>query len=100
MKEKGDIFQLNNKVNQLESLVKSMSQKIDQLTIVSEVVKTKKERNTNDLSSEKEIKCDLCEYTASLSTVLKCHVTMKHKKMSSMRKPQTSLSVNYVSQTF
>ena len=75
LKERGDIFQLNNKTNQLESLAKSMSQKIE-----LDVVKTKKEINTNDLSSEKEIKCDLCEYTASSSTVLKRHVTMKHKR--------------------
>ena len=57
-----------------------MSQKIDKLTIELEVVKSKKEINTNDITNEKEIKCDSCEYTASTSTVLKRHVTMKHKK--------------------
>ena len=80
LKEKGEIFLLNSKVNQLESLIKSMSQKIDKLSIELEVVKTKKEINTNDIPSEKEIKCEVCEYTASSGTVLKRHVTMKHKK--------------------
>ena len=79
LKEKGDILQLTSKVNQLESLIKSMSQQIDNLTIELEVVKTKKEINTNEISSEKEIKCDTCDYTASSSTVLKRHVTMNHK---------------------
>ena len=97
LKEKGDIFQLTSKVNQLESLIKSMSQKIDKLTIELEVVKSNKEINTNDISSEKEIKCDLCEYTASTSTVLKRHVTMKHKKNVQSVETLTSLSVNYVS---
>ena len=80
LKEKGDIFQLTRKVNQLESLIKSMSQQIDKLIIELKVVKSKKEINTNDISSEKEIKCDLCEYTASTNTVLQRHVTIKHKK--------------------
>ena len=56
-----------------------MSQQIDSLTIELEVVKSKKEINSNDISTEQN-KCDLCEYTASSSTVLKRHVTMKHKK--------------------
>ena len=56
-----------------------MSQQIEDLTLELEVVKSKKEINSNDISSEK-IMCDLCEYTASSSTVLKRHVTMKHKK--------------------
>ena len=56
-----------------------MSQQINSLTIELEVVKSEKEINSNDISTEKN-KCDLCEYTASSSTVLKRHVTMKHKK--------------------
>ena len=78
--ENDDIFQLTSKVNQLESIIKSMSQTIYKLTIYLEVVKTKKEFNTNDISSEKEINCDLCGYIASTNTVLKRHVTMKHNK--------------------
>ena len=56
-----------------------MSQQLEHITIELEVVKSKKEINSKDSSSEK-IKFDLCEYTASSSTVLKRHVTMKHKK--------------------
>ena len=78
-KEKGDICQLTSKVHELESMIKSMSQQIEDLTIELEVVKTKKEINSNDISTEQK-RCDLCEYTASSSTVLKRHVTMKHKK--------------------
>ena len=80
LKEGGEIFQLTSKVNDLESLINSMSQKIDNLTKELEVVKTKKETNANEMSSEQTIKCDLCEYTASTSTVLKRHVTINHKK--------------------
>ena len=43
----------------------SMSQKMDNLTNELEVVKTKKETNTNEISSEQTIKCNLYEYTAS-----------------------------------
>ena len=82
LKEKGDIFQLTSKVNQLESLIKSMSQQIDKLIIELEVVKSKKEIDTNDISSEKEIKFEFCEYTTITSILWKLI---------------TSLSVNYVS---
>ena len=51
----------------------------NRLTSELEVVKTKKEINTNDILGENKIKCDLCEYTASTNTVLKRHVTIKHK---------------------
>ena len=56
-----------------------MSQHINSLTIELEVVKSKKEINSNDISTEQN-KYDLCKYTASSSTILKCNVTMKHKK--------------------
>ena len=56
-----------------------MSQQMDSLTIELEVVKSKKEINSNATLTEQN-KCNLCEYTASSSTVLKHHVTMKHKK--------------------
>jgi hypothetical protein len=77
--ENDTISQLTSKVSHLESLIKSMSEQIDSLTIELGVVKSKKEINSKDISTEQN-KCDLCEYTASSSTVLKCHVTMKHKK--------------------
>ena len=77
--ENDAIFQLTSNVTHLESLINSMSQQINSLTIELEVVKSEKEINSNDISTEKN-KCDLCEYTASSSTVLKRHVTMKHKK--------------------
>ena len=77
--ENDAIFQLTSKVTHLESLIHSMSQQIDCLTTELEVVKSKKEINSIDISSEK-IKCDLCEHNASSSSVLKRHVTMKHNK--------------------
>jgi hypothetical protein len=78
-KEKGDICQLTSIVHELKSMIKIMSQQIEHLTFELEVVKSKKEINSNNISSEK-VKCDLCEYTASSSTVLKRQVTMKHNK--------------------
>ena len=42
-------------------------------------MKSKKEINSYDISTEQS-KCDLCEYTASSSIVLKRHVTMNYKK--------------------
>ena len=42
---------------------------------------SKKEINGHDIFSENKIKCDLCEYTASTSTVLKHHVTINLKKI-------------------
>ena len=74
-----DLSELTRKVNQLESLIKTMSQQIEKLTFELEVVQTDKEINTNDIVGQNKVKCDMCEYTASTSTVLKRHVTMKHK---------------------
>ena len=54
---------IQSTVSTFRQVFASMSQKIDKLTIELEVVKSKKIINTNDISSEKEIKCDLCEYT-------------------------------------
>ena len=77
---KGDISELILKLEILHDTIKIMSQQIEYLTIELEVVKTKKEINTNDILSENKIKCDSCEYTASTNTVLKRHVTINHKK--------------------
>ena len=41
-------------------------------------VNSKKEINIHDIFMGNKIKCDLCEYTASESTVLKNLVTIKH----------------------
>ena len=77
---KGDISELILKLEILHDTIKIMSQQIEYLTSELEFVKTKKEINTNDILSEKKIKCDSCEYTASTNTVLQRHVTIKHKK--------------------
>ena len=74
-----DKSELTRKVYQLESLIKTMSQQIENLTFEVKVIKTDKEINTNDIVSQIKVKCNLCEYTASTNTVLKRHVTMKHK---------------------
>ena len=52
---------------------------IDNLTHKFEIGNCKKEINIHDIFSGNKIKCDLCEYTASKSTVLKRLVTIKHK---------------------
>ena len=69
---------------------------MDGLTIELEVVKSKKEINSNATSTEQN-KCDLCEYSGSSSTVLKRHVTMKHIKDVKMWIFLLSLSVKYAS---
>ena len=51
--EKGDICQLTGKVHELESMIKYMAQQIEHLTIELEVVKSKKDIDFNDISSEK-----------------------------------------------
>ena len=69
------------KLNHFKSLNKSTPQQIEKLTHELDVVKTKKETNIYDVFIQNKIKCDLCEDTASTSTALKCHVTVKHKKI-------------------
>ena len=78
--ENSDISELTNKVNQLESMIINMSLQIKSLTEELEVVKTETEISTTiETSSEKILKCEHCDYTANTSTVLKRHVTRKHK---------------------
>ena len=73
------IFQLTCKETHLESLINRRSQQIDSHTVELDVVSSKKEIKSNDIANEQN-KCDLFKYTACSSTVLKRHVTMKHKK--------------------
>ena len=57
-----------------------MSLQIKSFTEILKVVKRKTEISaTFDTSSEKILKCEHCGYTANTSTVLKRHVTRKHK---------------------
>ena len=65
-------------LNHLKSLSKSTPQQIKKLTHELDVGKIKKEINIYDVFMKNKIKCDLCEDTASTSTALKCHVTVKH----------------------
>ena len=56
----------------------SMVPQIDDLTHKLDIGNCKKEINIHDSFSWNKIKCDLCEYTASKSTVLKRFVTINH----------------------
>ena len=67
-----DTIDLVAKINHLEECIKSMSNQIDSLK--SEIDTIKKSS-----TSAPGFKCDECGYNASSKTVLKCHVTTKHK---------------------
>ena len=66
--EQNDNEKLLEKVTQMENTIKTMSK---QLKLLEEKVKC---NNCEQLS------CEVCEYKASSSTVLKRHVSTKHKK--------------------
>ena len=78
-KEKSYIIQFISKLNQFESLNMSMVPQIENITHKLYVGNSKKEINFHNIFSWNTIKCDLCEHTASKSTVLKRLVTIKHK---------------------
>ena len=78
-KEKSDITDLNHKVNELQTMILNMTHQIDFLKSELEAVKQEKETSSTALTSEKIFKCEICEYSASTNTVLKRHMTMKHK---------------------
>ena len=56
-----------------------MVPQIENLTHKLDIGNSKKEINILDIFSGNQIKCDLCEYTASKITVLKSLLTIKHK---------------------
>ena len=70
-----------------------MVPQIDNLTHKLDIGNCKNEINMHDILSGNKIKCDLCEYTASKSTVLKRLVTIKHNNEIPMK-----FYVNYVIQ--
>ena len=72
-----DIAILVAKVNQMESTIKSMS---EQIKLLEEEV---------DSHKNEQFSCEFCEYQASSTTVLKRHVTTKHRK----EKPSTTEKV-------
>jgi hypothetical protein len=75
----------------LESIVKGMSNQIDVLTNHEDMVKAMSDTiqvlevkiqriyNESNISTNKSFKCDHCDYKASKNSVLKRHVTSKHK---------------------
>ena len=79
LKEKRFIIQFVSKLNQFKSLNISMLPQIENITHKLYVGSSQKEINLHDIFSWNTIKCDLCEHTASKSTVLNCLVTIKHK---------------------
>ena len=77
-KEKSYIIHFISQFNQFESLNTSMVPKINNLTQKLDIGNCKKKINIHDIFSGNKVKCDLCEYTASKSTVLKRLVIIKH----------------------
>ena len=55
-----------------------MVPQIENPTHKLDIVNSKKEINIHDIFMGNKIKCDLCEYTASKSNVLKNLVTIEH----------------------
>ena len=86
LKEKSYIIQFISKLNKFESLSISMVPQIENLTHKLDIGSSKKKINIQDIFSGNKIKWDLCEYTASKSSVLKSIVTIKHKKVCSLLK--------------
>ena len=78
LKENSYIIQFISKLNQFESLNMSMVPQIENPTHKLDIGNSKKEINIHDIFIGNKIKCDLCEYTASKSTVLKHLVNIKH----------------------
>ena len=86
LKEKSYIIQFISKLNQFESLNMSMLPQIENSTHKLYVGNSKKEINFHNVFSWNTIKCDLCEHTASKSTVLKRLLTIRHKNKCGLKK--------------
>ena len=83
--------ELVNKINNLENIVNVLSKQVDVLTNLEYMVKAMSDtiqvlevkiqsiHNESNISTDKSFKCDHCEYKASKTSVLKRHVTSKHK---------------------
>ena len=97
-KEKSYIIQFISKLNQFESLNMSMVPQIENITHKLYVGNSKKEINFHNIFSWNTIKCDLCEHTASKSTVLKRLVTIKHKNKCAFFLNPFRIYVKYVIQ--
>ena len=71
-----EISELAAKIVLLEATIESFKATINDLTRKMEVMKEQKhEGDTSDIA----LKCTHCDYTARTSTVLKRHMTIKHK---------------------
>ena len=89
--ETSPMEELVNKINNLENIVNVMSKQIDVLTNLEDTVKAMSDtiqvlevkiqsiHNESNISTNKSFKCDHCDYIASKNSVLKRHVTSKHK---------------------
>ena len=73
--EKSDMSKLENKMSNLEDTVKVMS---DTIKVLEEKVQSLSSESKT--SFNKPFKCDQCDYKASKNSVLKRHVTSKHKQ--------------------
>ena len=62
-------------INTLANTVMAMSEKID---VLENILQNKCHEGNS--SSTQSLQCDQCEYKASTTTVLKRHITSKHKK--------------------
>ena len=78
LKENSYIIQFIRKLNQFESLNMSMVPQIDNPSHKLDIGNSKKEINIHDIFSANKTKCNLCEYTANKSPVLKRLVIIKH----------------------
>ena len=72
--EKSDVIELQNKVKDLEDTLKVMSKTIKVLEENIKILSTESKTFTS-----KPFKCDQCDYKAINNSVLKRHITSKHK---------------------
>ena len=78
LKENSYVIQFVSKPNQFESLNMSMVPQIENLTQKLDIGNSKKKNNIHYIFSANKIKCDLWEYTANKSTILKRLAIIKH----------------------
>ena len=88
-KEKGELAALLVKVDNLENNLKFMSEKVVALEEKIQNIDSESKSSTS-----KTFKCDQCDYKASKNSILKRHVTSKHKSVISALEQERSIALD------